>query len=117
MRKRGHRERGETTTEKKKKKSEREKKKKNIYGSNPSEFHWLHELLWSCYTPSARPTPLRCLLPTLETMTFIIEGRGEQGRRLGEEHWDKGREDLSQMRGLHILVHQCRNREATAGKH
>lgn len=63
---------------KEKKKSERGKKK-NIYRSNPSEFLWLHELLWSCYTPSARPTPLRCLLPTLETMTFITEGGENRG--------------------------------------
>lgn len=59
MRKRGHRERGETTTEKKK----RAKKEKNIYGSNAPEFHWLYELLWSCYSLSTRPAPFTAFFP------------------------------------------------------
>lgn len=79
LRKRGHREWGETTTEKEG--GGVKERKKNIYRINFSEFHWLHKLLWSCYTPSPRPAPppLCCLLPTLETMTVIIEGRENRG--------------------------------------
>lgn len=35
----------------------------NIYRINLSEFHWLHKLLWSCYTPSARPAPFAASFP------------------------------------------------------
>lgn len=59
LRKRGHRERDETTKEKRIVK----KKRKNIYGSNPSEFYWLHKLLWLCYTPSAGPAPFAASFP------------------------------------------------------
>ena len=77
LRKTGHREWGETTTEEKKKewkggKTSTESISLNSIGSQAAVV-LLHA--------KCPPCPLRCLLPTLETMTVIIEG--EQGRRLG----------------------------------
>lgn len=64
-------------------------KKKKIYRSKSPEFHWLCELLWFCYSLSARPAPFPAFFPTLETMTFVMGGvgvGGEQGRRQGDGH-------------------------------
>lgn len=79
LRKQGHREWGETTTEKK---NEWKRVK-----------HLQNQSLWIPLAAQAAvvllhakcpPCPLRCLLPTLETMTVIIEGENRGG------DWERG---------------------------
>lgn len=64
----------------------------------------------SCCGPVTHSVPaLPPSLPPSHSGNYdsYYRGKGEQGRKLGEEHRDTEREGLSLMRGLHILVHQC----------
>lgn len=91
LRKRGHREWGETTTEKKKKRVKEEKTSTEAIPLNSIGC-------MSCCGPVTRQAPaLPPSLPPSHSGNYDIyyRGEGRKGRRLGEEHWDMGREGLS----------------------
>lgn len=81
LRKKGQGEEGHITGEKKKTKW---KLKKKIYRSKSLEFHWLCELLWFCYSLSARPAPFPAFSPLWKLWHLLWGGWGEN-RGGGEE--------------------------------